>query len=80
MTSPYLFDSSDDYYDSLLTPVQRHTNRIMENDPVGYLDERGLLDDLVDTYFEELMDYMLDKGYTEAYIEDYLKKSVYAED
>lgn len=73
MTSPYNYDSDWDWYDSLLTPLQRQLNEILSDDPVYYLEERRLTEDFFNTYFNEIMDFCVDREFVSEYIEGYLK-------
>lgn len=74
MSSPHLYDSDVDWYDSLLTPLQRQLNEILSDDPVYYLEECRLTEDFFKTYFNEIMDFCVDREFVSEYIEDYLEK------
>ena len=75
MTSPYLFDNDIDYYDSLLTPAQRKVNDICENDPVQYIIDHGLTDDLINTYWDQIFDYLVDRDFVYQYLLEYVEEN-----
>ena len=78
MTNPYLFDSSDDYYDSLLTPQQRKINGILEDDPVEYLD-RFMTEEDWNKVFQEHFESIIEHLEQERVIEELVKECVYSE-
>ena len=59
MTSPHNFDSSDDYFDSLLEPWELRCRDIMENDPEDFLTDEQI-DSMIYDNFEAVWD-MLDE-------------------
>jgi len=59
MTSPYNFDSSDDYYDSLLEPWKLKLLEDMEN---GDIDPE-IYENIIWDRFDEICDYIDEKYY-----------------
>lgn len=76
MTNPYLFDNSDDYYDSLYEPWQVEAYDIIEDDPFSYLTQEQTVY-LVNRHWEELADFMVDKGYVQEYILELCREEFY---
>ena len=76
MTNPHNFNSDWDYYDSFYQPYELKAYEILENDPFGYLTQEQTVY-LVNRHWDEIADFMIDKGYVEEYILELCKEEYY---
>ena len=76
MTNPHFYDSDVDYYNALLQPYELRAQEVCEDDPFNYLTQEQTVY-LVNRWWDEIKDFMIDRGYVEEYVLELCKEEYY---